>query len=234
MIKINYGGRLGNNLFQFFCANIISNKFNLPISNPLKNSIIPYKDKENKFFEKDVIVTESNFFEIMGKDDIDCNLHLQDWFQNENIVDLFIENRDKLNLFKNYDEKNEDVFIHVRLGDLFQTHNGNGSRFLSYEYYDSILENLKFKKGYISSDSPENDMVKSLITKYNLELFNDSPENTIIFASQCNNKVLSLGTFSWWIGFLGSQKNVICPNQEKNIKWHGKIFTIKNWKTHSI
>lgn len=234
MIKINYGGRLGNNLFQFFCANIISNKFNLPILNPLKNDIIPYVDKENKFFTNEIIVNENNFFEILNKEKIDCNLFFEDWFQNEKIVNLFIENKHTLNKHQTYDEKNDDVFIHVRLGDLIQNHSGIGNRFLSYEYYDSALKNLKFNKGYISTDSPENELIVSLTQKYNLKLFNDTPEKTIIFGSQFNNKILSLGTFSWWIGFLGSQKNVICPDQEKKTKWHGKIFTIEDWNKCDI
>lgn len=234
MIKINYGGRLGNNLFQFFCAKILSDKFNLFILNPLKSNIIPHINKDCKNFNKELIVTEENFFEVLNKEYVDCNLSLQDWFQNEKVVDLFSENKNKLNIFKNYDEKNNDVFVHIRLGDLFQPHSGVGCRFLSYDYYDSILQNLKFNKGYVSSDSPENDVVKSLIEKHNLELYHDTPENTIIFASHFNNKVLSLGTFSWWIGFLGSQKNVICPDQDKNTKWHGKIFTVDNWRLHHI
>jgi hypothetical protein len=45
-------------------------------------------------------------------------------------------------------------------------------------------------------------------------------------------KVLSLGTFSWWIGFLRSKSRkhtIFCPDVDKYKKWHGDIFPMKGW-----
>jgi hypothetical protein len=54
--------------------------------------------------------------------------------------------------------------------------------------------------------------VKTLIVKYNLTPYHGTPQTTIKFAKNCNNLVLSLSTFSWWIGFLSKAERVIYPN----------------------
>jgi len=50
-----------------------------------------------------------------------------------------------------------------------------------------------------------------------------------MFASTCNNLILSGGTFSWLIGFLAFySKNIYYPLDNKN-KWYGDIFIFPEW-----
>lgn len=114
------------------------------------------------------------------------------------------------------------------MGDLYESHSGDGNRFLNINYYEEALSGTK--KGFISSDSLNDDLIHTLSSKFFLQKFENSPEETIIYASRFSNKILSLGTFSWWIGFLGNQNSVICPNQSKYPKWHGDIFPILDWR----
>jgi hypothetical protein len=47
MININYQGRFGNNLFQYFASLILSKKFNQSIANPLLNNIFKFDASKN-------------------------------------------------------------------------------------------------------------------------------------------------------------------------------------------
>lgn len=201
MVSIKYEGRFGNNLFQFATAKVVADKLGLNISNPLDTKILPHK----------------NIFPPDTGDDI----HFNGFFQTQDIVGHFSE----LSFLKV--EKRNETFVHARLGDLLEVHSGDGNRFMPLDYYEMAIG--QSKGGYISSDSPNHPIVKELIQKYNLNLFEDSPENTIVFAAGCSKKVLSLGTFSWWIGYLGNQKEVICPDFTKYPIWHGNIFPQQGW-----
>lgn len=205
MVRINYQGRFGNNLFQFAAAKVVADKLGLNIENPLEQSILPHK----------------NVFEENGGDDVSIN----GFFQTSSAVFEF-----KRLQFSPIQER-EGAFVHVRLGDLLESHSQSGNRFASADYYKKALDGSN--GGYVSSDSPDDPIIKELCAEFNLEPYQDSPENTIKFGAAFSKKVLSLGTFSWWIGFLGNQKEVICPNPLNFPKWHGDIFpptcSLLNW-----
>ena len=118
---------------------------------------------------------------------------------------------------------NNDVFIHVRLGDIQDKWNN------SFEYYNSILEKMSFDKGYISSDTIDSEICVKLIDKYNLNIINENEVKTIMFASTCTNIVLSGGTFSWLIGFLAFYSKYIYYPMDKKDKWYGDIFVFDEW-----
>jgi hypothetical protein len=205
VVRINYQGRFGNNLFQFAAAKVVADKLGLNIENPLEQSILPHK----------------NVFEENGGDDVSIN----GFFQTSSAVFEF-----KRLQFSPIQER-EGAFVHVRLGDLLESHSQSGNRFASADYYKKALDGSN--GGYVSSDSPDDPIIKELCAEFNLEPYQDSPENTIKFGAAFSKKVLSLGTFSWWIGFLGNQKEVICPNPLNFPKWHGDIFpptcSLLNW-----
>jgi hypothetical protein len=225
MININYYGGLGNNLFQYFAALILSKKFNQSISNPLLNNIFKF-DFNTKSYnnENHLIINDHNILSLLKETNINENIILDGFFQNRVILEFLKFNK---HLFTNEGKTKNGSFIHVRLGDI-----SNDERCCKIEYYQKALQGLS--GGYISSDSPSHDIIKKLSDEFNLQIFENSPEETIIFGSQFENKILSLGTFSWWIGFLGNQNNVICPVQKEYPEWHGDIFPFLNWKEVSI
>lgn len=227
MITINYEGRFGNSLFKFFVARLFSEKFGIGIFNPMDTKISsPFENKPMESNEIELKVDETNLLKVYGQSKLNDGIFLNGYFQNQESIELFQNN---LCMFAPIKEKRDGVFCHVRLGDLFMSHSKEGNRFLPIEYYRKALEGSNF--GYISSDSPDDAGVKALAEEFNLEIFNDTPENTIIFAASFDKKVLSLGTFSWWIGFLGNQNNVICANPNDYPIWHGDIFPVKGWNT---
>lgn len=119
--------------------------------------------------------------------------------------------------------RREGTFVHVRVGKV-------KSRMVpGIEYYKRCLP--ASCSGYVSSDRPRHSIVRYLLDHFDLKLYKGNSEETIIFGSSFDNKVLSLGTFSWWIGFIGNQTNVIYPNPDNYTKWHGPIFQcMDNWR----
>jgi len=50
-----------------------------------------------------------------------------------------------------------------------------------------------------------------------------------MFGSTCQHIVLSGGTFSWLIGFLGFFSDVYFPSNREKV-WYGDIFVFPRWK----
>jgi hypothetical protein len=227
MISINYSGRLGNNLIQNFVALILSNKFKEKISNPLNSVIFNNISFEEKSYKNKIIVNNHNFFEIYNLTNLNSDIILDDFFQTREVFNLF-ENYKNL-IINNNEKKNNDLFVHVRLGDILSTSHLSKPSYANYGYYSDIISKIDFNNGFISSDSPSHQIVKDLIKNYNLNLYEDTPIDTLLFSSTFEYKVLSLGTFSWWIGYLGNQNNIFFPNPENYNKWHGDIFIFEKW-----
>jgi hypothetical protein len=224
MISVTYKGRLGNNLFQYALAKILSKKYNQLIYNQLDNTIIDMTQTGQSIEFSEVFrITDDSFTDIDNDKLFHVNIHVDGFFQNRKMIKLLEEN---LNLFNNNYDYIEGSFTHIRLGDLLVD---CLDRIPSYEYYaDTISDNIK-NINYISTDSENHPMIYKLIEKFNLTLYKNTPENTIKFASKFTHKILSLGTFSWWIGFLGCNYKIFCPNPEMYPIWHGEIFPTREW-----
>lgn len=227
MIRIDYKGRFGNNLFQYMAAMILADIYEQNIINPMNTKILcpptNHNDSNSKF-NVGLRIHDNNIFDVFTNPKINkYHLALDTFCQFDFIANLFYENRKYLMGQKDF-YNNNDLFIHVRLDDILY-----GNNHMSFNYYDSIIKTINFTQGYISSDTENHSIIKMLISRYDLQLISLKPEDTIIFASHCKHKVLSMGTFSWWIGFLGCQDNVFCPNYETSPRWVGNIYTNKKW-----
>lgn len=144
--------------------------------------------------------------------------YLRSYFDEEKNKNSITNN----NLYKERYNNNNDVFIHIRLGDIIDR-----DFCQKIEYYDKALSNIDFDNGYISSDSIDSYICKILILKYNLKIIDYNEVNTIMFGSTCKHIVLSNGTFSWLIGFLAYYSTIYYPKIIH--KWHGEIFVFDSW-----
>jgi hypothetical protein len=127
------------------------------------------------------------------------------------------------NMFQTRYQNNNDVFVHVRLGDVPDFTVG-------YTYYDKVLTSLiGFQQGYITSDTIQHPICQQLIQKHKLTPFLGDEVETIMFASTCKFIVLSAGTFSWFMGLLGFYSDVYYPDyNEQPVKWHPDIY-LQKW-----
>jgi len=234
-----HNGRFGNLFFINMVMHFISLKLNL-------NCRYKYFKKfeqlgvylhvgENDYQDTETL-TDSNFLSLIHNNNISKQnilINNENWFQTEEFS-YFLRsyfhipyNKYKIinnNLFKNRYNNNNDLFIHVRLGDV-----ENRIKNIHF-YYEKILSKSKFITGYISSDSIESDFCKKLIHKYNLIVIDKCEVETIMFASTCNTVILSGGTFSWMIGFFAFfSKHIFYPNIK--IPWYGNIFCFNHWNS---
>lgn len=230
MVTINYGGRLGNNLFQYVSAYLFARKFNLSLMTPPAYNGLNFGDLLiSKNFQGEInnsyniIITDNNFLEYLKKKDIPkAHYIFSDYFQIKKYIIEF--EKEIINCFKPTNNKINDVFVVYRIGDTVNTR-----RMLPIEYYRECLNEINFSSGYITTDTPEHPNIFKLREEFGLKLYdNPCPITTIDFARKFNKLVLSEGTFSWWIGTL-SQSEIIFFNKRERF-WHGDIFVNKLWK----
>lgn len=224
MIKIIHQGRTGNVLLQNVGVSIIAKKFDkhvdnyygIPFANELGLSLFSGNTQNTemrKYYDSDLL-------ELLRLENIDNGIIFDGLFQLKEFVKEYkTEILSHFNL--KYENKPEQVFVHVRLGDVIHTNPG-------LKYYQNALNNLSFKSGFISSDTKNHPIVQKLIEDYNLQYYDNSPIGIINFAKNFENLVLSKGTFSWWMGFLSMSKNIYYPTND--IGWHGDIFVFDDWK----
>ena len=230
-----HGGRFANSFFIGMALHFIAIKNNLLVS---------YKNSEklkdlgidmfigNKTYDTSIYLTDQNLMELITGDPILKNIHIHIVYCQTKEFALYL--RDYFNIYENKNaiiqsnyvkeryNANNDVFVHIRLGDIINHFNE------PFEYYDKVLSSLIFENGYYSSDSMDHPICQKLSEKYNLKKYSESEEKTIMFGSTCKYLVLSGGTFSWMIGFFGYFSEVYYPRIKR--RWHGDIFVFPGWK----
>lgn len=205
---INTTGRFGNIFFRNMLAHFICKqnnlKFDYAFFTEFKKLGIELFSGTKIFSGRARIIYDNSFIKYLKSPllkNIDISkgyyqtrefaLYLREYFNQEKQRNSIMEH----NEFKELYQKNDNVYIHVRLGDVPFLNPG-------FNYYDKILSKLNFKEGYISSDSINHEICQKLIEKYKLKIIEYKEVKTIMFASTCKYIILSQGTFSWLIGLL--------------------------------
>ncbi len=224
-VSINYSGRLGNNLFQYVAAYIFAKKFNLKITSSIVENIFDLPSLVGDVTSDNIIdVDDNNFMTLLESESLtQAHYHFLGYYQNRDFILKYKNEIKSLFNLKFTDIPKDEVFVAYRIGDI------NGERqMLPIEYYREALQNIGCDKGYITSDTPNHPNVIQLSIEFNLIIYNNSPIETIDFAKNFNNLVLSEGSFSWWMGFLSSAENIYY--NERRRFWHGDMFVIPEWK----
>lgn len=229
-------GRYCNVLIQNLAVNFIAKKHNLFVNYANEkdyNKIgITFFCGEKKYNETKEL-TDSNYEQIYNSENIDYNVETPkytEYYQTRFISNL-IYNHINLNLrndiiqnnqFKDRYNNNNDCIIHIRLGDICQFNPGN-------VYYDRALNRVSFDKLYIATDSRDHDIVISLLRRFPIDIINLDEIDTLKFGSTCKHIILSHGTYSATLGYLGFYSNIYYPKINPDRTWHGDIFSIPGW-----
>jgi hypothetical protein len=178
------------------------------------------------------LIRSSNLVDILAIDpadshSLDFRIHPHEFFQEPIAAKYIRANLDKIFHKELLEDSEEGIFIHYRLGDI-----GGCDRAIHVEHFEKAITsvpNYENLPKYISSDSPSDLRVQKICKNYGFVIHESSPQETIKFGSRFTNKLLSHGTFSWFIGVLGSQNNIILPNSNDYARWHGDIFVFDDW-----
>lgn len=245
---VGTNGRFCNQIFRNIAVSVLAKKYNLYVDyynyEKIKNLGINLFIGENKY-QKTIELNDDNYFEILNSDTkLESNVNPnRTHFQTKKLSDMIynyikndnLDNIVKLNPFNDRYNNNNDIFIHIRLKDAKNMNPG-------INYYLNAIEIIKEKekekgnnidKIYISSDDVNDKLIKDIINKYNniitTIIYNKDEVDTIQFGSTCKNIILSHGTFSAIIGYLGFYSSIYYCNFNIVKKWHGDIFSIDNW-----
>jgi len=212
----NYG-RLCNVIFRSIPVSIIAENQDLKVEydpkyyNSINNELglNLYSGSINPEPFKKLVLKESTFenvYKTSKKEKI--NLHQVNCFMQDEPCASYTFNflrRDdnkkrtiEYNPFKNRYKSNNDIYIHIRWGDVSGRNPG-------YDYYlESIKRIENFDNIYISSDTKNNVIIEKLKKTYpkikTLDTLNDI--KTIQFGSTCKHVILSHGSYSAIIGYL--------------------------------
>lgn len=229
-------GRLGNQIIRNLAVSLLAEKHNLIVNYFNKDLInklgIELFSGDNTYNITEDL-TDDNYFNIYNCDNINYNLNPnQNYFQTKEIS-IFLHNylhTDKIksniianNQFKERYNKNNDLFIHVRLSDVAYLNPG-------ISYYINAIKLINYDNLYISTDEKNNNIIIELLESYpSAKLVEYDEINTFQFASTCKHIVLSHGSFSAMIGYLSFFSNIYYPEYELNKIWYGDMFSINNW-----
>ena len=219
-------GRLCNQIIRNLSLSLLAKKYDLHVEysnfEDINNNLGINLHVGNKKYEKTNKITNTNYMKHLNENlKVDYNLNMMnDYFQTEEITTILqkhLKEQMKNIMDKNpYKERynynnNNDIFLHIRLDDTKRWNVG-------IDYYIHCIKLLQYNNIYIGTDNFNDGMIIKLKTLYpNIIFFKEDPIKTIQFASTCKNIILSHGTFSAVIGYLGFFSNVYFPN--RNPRW---------------
>ena len=221
------GGRLGNHIIRNIALLILVKKNGLYAeyyySEEIEKLGIVLYSGEKKHTNT-IKITDNNYISFLDKTTINSNLNLDySYFQTKeitNVIHSYLKTEEVKNEIENenpYKERynnNNDLFIHIRLGDVYQ-HGWN----ISKEYYEKCIERCKNSDNiYIASDSLDSVFISELQKKYkNIKLVSKNEIETIQFGSTCKYVSLSHGSFSAIIGYISFYSKEIYYSDEPNV-----------------
>ena len=235
-------GRLGNQIFRNLGVSRIAEKFDLFVDyseydriQQLGINLFVGKNRYNN----NISLVDANYFQILNQSSLENNLNVHtstSYFQTKEISTFLYnylrEESVKMNVlgknpFKARYNSNNDVFIHIRLGDIALA-NLN----IPYEYYTKALSEVpSCDTLYFSTDDKEHPTIKRFMQEYPAAQIVEKDEiATIQFANTCKHIILSHGSFSATIGYLSYYSTIHYPAYELvNRMWQGDIFSIPGW-----
>ena len=241
-VTTDRNGRLGNQIIRNLAVSIIAEKHDLYVEYSSYNLIM--KLGIDLFIGKrklpDTIpLTDGNYLDTYARDSLNSNLDPNnDYFQRKDIMDFLYKyihsdvikaNVTQKNPFRNRYNANNDVIIHIRLGDVVHYNPG-------IKYYLHALSTINFENMYICTDDANHSIVRNILEKYpNTTIIQYNVIETIQFATTCKHIILSHGSFSAVIGYLAFFSDVHYPEYDKTKHmWYGDMFSIDTWIKHDI
>lgn len=235
-----HNGRLGNQIIRNLAVSLIAEKHNLKVdycNKELIEKLGIFLYSGTNVHENCAKLNDTNFLSVYNCGVLTYNLNPNSaYFQTKEITNLLYEYLHtnevssrivKQNPFNSRYKSNNDIYIHVRLGDVARFNPG-------VDYYLNIIKSVQADMNvdniYISTDEPTHDIIHKLISVYpKTNLIQTDEIQTIQFASTCKHIILSHGSFSAIIGYLSFYSKIYYPEYDPSKIWYGDMFSIKDW-----
>lgn len=218
-------GRLCNQIIRNIATSLIAEKFDLYVE--YNNHEIMKKIGLNLFvgskkYKNTIRLSDNNYFKILESNKLESNINPNNnYFQTKKITHFIhdhIKNIQKkiidMNPNKNLYNRNNDCFIHIRLGSVEKFNPG-------FKYYDDIISSVNPCKIYLATDSIEHKINKKLKDKYKQKLIFMDDDLLGIFqlGSTCKYVILSYGSFSAFIGYISFFSKVYYKKIDEKTAW---------------
>ena len=229
-------GRLGNQFIRNVAVSLIAQKHNLKVNYcniDLFTKLGIDLFSGSNVHQDMIILNDENYFSIYNCGNLNNNINPNfNFFQTKDIIHFLYnylhtdEIKSKIiekNPFNQRYNTNNDLFIHIRLGDATIYNPG-------ISYYLNAIKIINFDNLYLSTDDKNHNIVKTIIQSYpNAKLIEYDEIATFQYASTCKHIILSHGSFSATIGYLSFFSNIYYSEYHLDVMWHGDMFSINNW-----
>lgn len=243
--KTNQKGRFGNKFIRNLVIYLISIKTSLKCiyESDIENNLNSFKKLglnfiNNQILELPTIKIKSNqIIDILNGNDFNFQNYiyiLDGFYQNPEIIKHIFDYFNNLdnslvksiifnNPYKNRYNNNEDIFIHIRSGDIFK----NNTVKPDYNFYKNLIEKFKNKNIYLGSDNFNSDICKKLLSNFKIKKYQNNKIDTLQFGSTCKYVILSSGSYSLILSFLSFFSNIYYSDDMgkiNNKEWHPDFF----------
>ena len=240
----NQDGRLCNFIFMNLALSFIAEKCDLRVTYGYQTTIdtigIPLFCG-NTTYNNEIELTTDTYLQIYNMNSLRYNLYIPfgNYFQTREISILIYKylrtprvmtNVIKMNPYEQRYNTNNDIFVHIRLTDAADANPG-------IKYYINTISKIPHDDLYVASDDLGHPFIHLIHNAFpNMKIVCENDVQTIQFGSTCRNIILSHGTFSAMIGYLGYYSNVYYPeiNPTKMRVWHGDVFSIDGWHVEPV
>jgi len=207
-------GRLGNNITQIVNAILFANYYNIkiikfPEHRYFKQSFIDlrrYESNKNK-------INDKNFNDIFFSRNEICkkyNLNKSIFENNEINIGEIIKSLIRLTEYEKLDITDNDLIIHIRSGDVYNSNPHSGWIQPPLSFYENIIKEKKWRKIILICEDDKSPVIKPLLNKYNNIIFRIQPlQQDIIYIIQSKNICFGMGSFIPALLLLNSNLNTI-------------------------
>lgn len=235
MTSTGSNGRLGNQIIRNIAVSLLAEKHDLHVTYYNKELIdalgIPLYSGST-IFRSTLELNDKNYFTVYNGT-LHANLNPNNaFFQTKQIMNVLyaylrtdaIRTRImNCNPFKLRYNENNDLFVHIRLADAAKWNPG-------VEYYIRAIRTISHDNLYISTDEHTHAIIQTLCNLYpHAKLVEYDEVTTLQFASTCKRLLLSHGSYSALIGYLGFYSTVYYPEHDHRKRWYGDLFSIQGW-----